>query len=68
MKVSRLKYQNHYNHPHPPPPGISQPLPHYSLEEPDLHHHHLATVTTTAAIDLKKRTAELQQSSKLAQV
>ena len=53
-----LKYHNN-----PPPPGISQPLPHYSLEEAGLHH-----LTTTAAIDLKKRTAELHQSSKLAQV
>ena len=36
--------------------------PQYSLEDPASH------LVTSTAIDLKKRTAELQQTSKLAQV
>ena len=39
-----------------------EPQPQYSLEDPASH------LVTNNAIDLKKRTAELQQTSKLAQV
>ena len=39
-----------------------EPQPQYSLEDPASH------LVTNTAIDLKKRTAELQQTSKLAQV